>query len=38
MIFELDKDLFEKCKTNCLSRHDLTKNVLVHLHTLPEDV
>ena len=38
MIFELDKDLFEKCKTNCLSRYDLIKDVLVHMHILPEDL
>ena len=38
MIFEFDKDLFEKCKTNCLSRPDLIKDVLVHLHTLPIDL
>ena len=37
MIFKFDKDLFEKCKTNCLSRPNLIKNVPVHLQTLPED-
>ena len=38
MIFESDKDLYEKYKTNCLLSLNLIKDVLVHLQTLHEDV
>ena len=38
MISKFDKDIFEKCKTNCLSRPDLIKDALVYLHTLPENL
>ena len=38
MIFGFDKDLFEKCKTYFLLSPDLIKDVLVHLHTLPEEI